>query len=205
MPKKNKKANKEKKRRKAYEERKRVLKIMRDHNEVKYRKIPGVPGMWPYQLSPITYGEALTKLKTGKLPVRKGVNNTMTDAQKQRLTDLQALETLAEEEKPVLAALVALQDATAKLEEVKATVTVDPVAEAQKVVDEAQKAYEDAEAAFQATQNGGNQAQPANPGEPTAPSDATPSDATPATGTEATPADATPTGDAPSGDGQPQA
>lgn len=201
-----KKLKKAKARKKAFNERKAVLKIMREHNKVKYRAIPGMPGMYPYQLSPITYAEALHKLKTGSLPVRKEVKNKMTDAQKQRLAELQALETLAEEEKPVLEALLKVEAAQKALDDAKAVQPVDPVAVAQTALDEATAAYEQAEATFKATQGGttspsGDASQPSDAG-------ATPSDAQPAEGAsqpagEATPADATPS-DTTSGE-QPQA
>ncbi len=85
---------------------------------------------------------------------KRKVVKYMTDAQKQRLADLQATETLAEEEKPVLDALLTLQAADQALTDAQATVPVtDPVAIAQKGVDDALAAYEAAEATFQATQN----------------------------------------------------
>lgn len=79
----------------------------------------------------------------------------MTDVQKQRLADLQATQTLAEEEKPVLDALLTLQTADQALADAQAAQTepvVDPVAVAQKAVDDATATYEAAEATFKATQ-----------------------------------------------------
>lgn len=129
-----------------------ILRVMRNHNEVKYREIPGTPGRWPYQLTPITFDEARILYETGSLPERKGVTRYMTDAQKQRLADLQATESLAVEEKPVLDALVALQTADQALADARAATQNDPVAVATQAVNDAQVAYEQAEATFKATQ-----------------------------------------------------
>lgn len=79
----------------------------------------------------------------------------LTDVQATRLAGLQAAETLAAEEQPVLDALLALQVADKALEDAVAAQTipvVDPVAVAQKAVDDATTAYDAAEVTFKATQ-----------------------------------------------------
>ena len=50
---------------------------MQQHNRVKYRELPGLPGKYPYQLTPLTFEEAEIWLRTGKAPERKGVNYKM--------------------------------------------------------------------------------------------------------------------------------
>src|SRR5690348_9931554 len=79
----------------------KIRKIINDHNRVKYRRLPGLPGTYPYQLSPIGRNEAIQILRTGHytLPrttmnvasiVPKGGEIKMNEARTAKLAELEA-------------------------------------------------------------------------------------------------------------------
>ncbi len=55
---------------------KQILQIMREHNKIKYRSLPGLQGKYPYQLTPWTFEQTEYFMKTGIDPI-KGVNLKM--------------------------------------------------------------------------------------------------------------------------------